>query len=83
MAKTTRIPELVVGKIYIDGGDRDKVYTIGSDADGALRIGDSRSQTVATIDQRTGQIVASSFSGDGNALTGITCLLYTSPSPRD
>ena len=45
----------VVGKIYIDGGDKDKVYTIGSDAEGALRIGDSKSNMVATIDQKTGK----------------------------
>ena len=39
----------------------------------------------------TGVITATSFSGDGSALTGVantdfvvgTCLLYTSPSPRD
>ena len=72
MAKQTRIPELVVGKIYIDGGDKDKVYTIGSDAEGALRIGDSKSNMVATIDQKTGKIVANSFAGDGSALAGIS-----------
>ena len=72
MAKKTRIPELVVGKIFIDGGDKDKVYTIGSDEDGALRIGDSKSNMVATIDQKTGKIVANSFAGDGSALAGIS-----------
>jgi hypothetical protein len=72
MAKTTRIPELVVGKIYIDGGSKDKVYTIGSDSNGALRIGDSKSNMVATIDQKTGKIVANSFAGDGSALQGIS-----------
>jgi hypothetical protein len=72
MAKKTRIPELVVGKIFIDGGDKDKVYTIGSDEDGALRIGDSRSNMVATIDQKTGKIVAGSFAGDGTELQGIS-----------
>ena len=31
----------------------------------------------------TGIVSATSFKGDGSQLTGIDCLLYTSPSPRD
>jgi hypothetical protein len=72
MAKKTRIPELVVGKIYIDGGGQDNVYTLDSDESGALRIGDNKNGSVATIDQRTGKIVAASFKGDGSEMQGIT-----------
>ena len=31
----------------------------------------------------TGIATATAFHGDGSQLTGISCLLYTSPSPRD
>ena len=74
MAQKTKIPELVVGKIYIDDGTGDSVYTLDVDSanGGALRIGDNRDNPVATINQRTGRIEAGSFGGDGTDLTGIT-----------
>jgi len=74
MAQKTKIPELVVGKIYIDGGSGDSVYTLDVDGanGGALRIGDNKNNSIATINQRTGRIEAGSFGGDGKDLTGIT-----------
>lgn len=79
MAKRKRIPELVVGKIYIDDGRGTNVYTldVDNDNDGALRIGDNRNGAVATINQNTGEISAtrirgSSLHGDGSEIEGIT-----------
>ena len=79
MAKKTRIPELVVGKIYIDDGRGNNVYTLDVDNNngGALRIGDNKNGSVATINQNTGEISAtkirgSSLHGDGSEIEGLT-----------
>ena len=74
MAKKTRIPELVVGKIFIDGGKGSNVYTLDVDDsdDGVLRIGNNNNLSIATINQRTGELEAGSFTGDGKNLTNLT-----------
>ena len=79
MAKKTRIPELIVGKIYIDDGRGNNVYTldVDNDNDGSLRIGDNKNGSVATINQNTGEISATkirgdSLLGDGSKIEGLT-----------
>ena len=45
---------------------------------GMLQVG-----TAVTVYGNSGIVSATEYYGDGSNLTGITCLLYTSPSPRD
>jgi len=75
MAKKTRIPELVVNKIYIDGGgSSSQVYTLEVDDgdDHKLKIGNNKNKKVATINQRTGEIEAAKIKGDGSGLTNVS-----------
>ena len=63
--------------------------TMASGSDNLLTIHSNNTTERVRVDS-SGNLTATSFSGDGSSLTGVastenirTCLLYTSPSPRD
>ena len=78
------VPVAIAGRTSEERGE--DIFRKTSIANESLDVWFDRSQTQALIVQKKGRIIYERYSpdaDDGRAINAMSCLLYTSPSPRD